>query len=79
MALRKPDLHAVMDLRLLIGEHEAELLSVAQERWQEYRRALEKRALREFAGGTHAPLPSGWFRGVKLRCLRPAYRGKTNA
>jgi hypothetical protein len=39
MALRKPDLHAVMDLRMLIGEHEAELLLVAQERWQEYRRA----------------------------------------
>lgn len=47
---------AIMDLRLLIGEHEFELLAAAQEKWRDYRRALEDCALREFEGGTHATL-----------------------
>lgn len=41
---------------LLIGEHEFELLAAAQEKWRDYRRAIEDCALREFEGGTHATL-----------------------
>lgn len=47
---------ALMDLRLMISEREYEAVEVAQERWQEYRRALEDCALREYEGGTHATL-----------------------
>ena len=47
---------ALMDLRLLLSDHEYEALEAAQERWREYRRALEDCALREFEGGTHATL-----------------------
>lgn len=47
---------AIMDLRLLIGESEFEVLEVAHQKWQDYRRSLEDCALREFEGGTHATL-----------------------
>jgi uncharacterized protein YecT (DUF1311 family) len=47
---------ALMDLRLLLSDREYEALEAAQERWREYRRALEDCALREFEGGTHARL-----------------------
>ena len=42
---------ALMDLRLLIGEHEYKAVEAAQEHWREYRRALEDCALREYEGG----------------------------
>ena len=47
---------ALMDLRLLIGEHEWEHIKKAQAHWREYRSALEDAALREYEGGTHATL-----------------------
>lgn len=47
---------ALMDLRLLIAEHEGGALENAQDRWREYRTALGDCALREYEGGTHAPL-----------------------
>jgi uncharacterized protein YecT (DUF1311 family) len=47
---------ALMDLRLLIGEHEWEHVEKAQEHWCAYRGALEDAALREYEGGTHASL-----------------------
>lgn len=49
---------ALMDLRLLLSESESEVLEHAQERWREYRSALEVCAALEFEGGTHAPLAS---------------------
>lgn len=54
---------ALMDLRLLLGESEAEALEAAQERWCEYRKALEVCARLEFEGGTHAPL-AGMMAGL---------------
>lgn len=47
---------ALLDLHLLLGEDEHELLDQAQEAWAVYRRILEDRSLREYDGGTHAPL-----------------------
>ncbi|WP_180140706.1 lysozyme inhibitor LprI family protein [Sphingomonas sp. R-74633] len=47
---------ALIDLRLLLGDDDFELMETAQARWQEYRRALEDCALREFKDGTHGPL-----------------------
>lgn len=47
---------ALLDLHLLLGEDEHELLDQAQETWVVYRRILEDRSLREYSGGTHAPL-----------------------
>ncbi len=47
---------ALVDLRLLFSDKENEALDVAQERWTEYRKALEVCAGLEFEGGTHAPL-----------------------
>ena len=47
---------ALMDLRLLIGEHEWEHIEGAQKHWRAYRSALEDAALREFENGTHATL-----------------------
>lgn len=47
---------ALVDLRLLLSDEETEALDVAQERWTEYRKALEVCAGLEFEGGTHAPL-----------------------
>lgn len=47
---------ALMDLRLLIGEHEWEHIEKAQGHWRAYRRSLEDAALREYEGGTHATL-----------------------
>lgn len=47
---------ALLDLELLLRDDEGEALSAAQEAWQSYRRSLEDRALRQFLGGTHAPL-----------------------
>ncbi|TAJ89447.1 lysozyme inhibitor LprI family protein [Reyranella sp.] len=47
---------ALMDLRLLLGDHEWQAFEVVQDRWREFRRALEDFALREFEGGTHATL-----------------------
>lgn len=47
---------ALVDLRFLLSDEEAEALDVAQERWTVYRKALEVRAGLEFGGGTHAPL-----------------------
>jgi len=47
---------ALLDLHLLLGENEHELLDQAQEAWAVYRRVLEDRSLREYDGGTHAPL-----------------------
>lgn len=47
---------ALLDLHLLLGEDEHELLDQAQEAWAAYRRVLEDRSLREYNGGTHAPL-----------------------
>jgi uncharacterized protein YecT (DUF1311 family) len=47
---------ALMDLRLLIGEHEWEHVEKAQENWNRYRSCLEDAALREYEGGTHATL-----------------------
>jgi len=46
----------LLDLQLLLGERENEALETAQQHWCEYRRALENSALREYEGGTHAPL-----------------------
>lgn len=46
----------LMDLRLLLSEYEYDALKKAQDRWRDYRGALEDCALREFEGGTHAPL-----------------------
>jgi len=54
---------AVVDLRLLLREKEREALEAAQERWIEYRRALEVCAGLEFEGGTHAPL-AGMIAGL---------------
>lgn len=54
---------ALMDLRLLLSDNEIEALEVAQERWTEYRRALEVCAGLEFEGGTHAPL-AGMMAGL---------------
>ncbi|MCL6740577.1 hypothetical protein LZ518_05455 [Sphingomonas sp. RB56-2] len=47
---------ALMDLRLLVGEHEWECVEAAQGHWQAYRGALEDWALREWDGGTGATL-----------------------
>ena len=47
---------ALLDLHLLLGDAEHELLDQAQEAWAVYRRILEDRSLREYNGGTHAPL-----------------------
>lgn len=47
---------ALLDLHLLLGDDEHELLDQAQEAWAVYRGILEDRSLREYAGGTHAPL-----------------------
>jgi len=47
---------ALMDLRLLIGEHELDHIEAAQEHWRAYRSELEDAALREFEGGTQATL-----------------------
>jgi len=47
---------ALMDLRLLVGEHEWVCVETAQGHWQAYRRALEDWALREWDGGTGATL-----------------------
>lgn len=47
---------ALMDLRLLVGEHEWECVEEAQGHWQAYRRGLENWALREWDGGTGATL-----------------------
>jgi len=47
---------SLMDLRLMISEREYEAVEVAQERWREYRKALEDCAFREYEGGTHATL-----------------------
>lgn len=46
----------LLDLQLLLNERENEALETAQQRWCEYRRALENCALLEYEGGTHAPL-----------------------
>lgn len=54
---------ALVDLRLLLGDEEAEALEVAQERWTEYRNALEDCAGLEFNCGTHAPL-AGMMAGL---------------
>ena len=55
VAVAKLD-QALMDLRLLISEEEWECVEKAQEHWESYRTALEDCALREYLGGTHAPL-----------------------
>lgn len=47
---------ALLDLQLLMNEYENEALVSAQDRWREYRTALENCALREYEGGSHAPL-----------------------
>uniref|UniRef100_UPI002608DA8C lysozyme inhibitor LprI family protein n=1 Tax=uncultured Sphingomonas sp. TaxID=158754 RepID=UPI002608DA8C len=47
---------ALMDLRLLLSESEEEAWQAAQDRWREYRTALEVCAALEFEGGTHASL-----------------------
>lgn len=47
---------ALMDLRLLVGEHEWECIEKAQRHWRAYRSALEDWALREWDGGTGATL-----------------------
>lgn len=47
---------ALLDLRLLIRTEEQESLDVAQACWEAFRKALEDCALREYAGGSHAPL-----------------------
>lgn len=47
---------ALLDLHLLLHDGEHELLEEAQEAWKVYRRILEDRSLREYYGGTHAPL-----------------------
>ena len=47
---------ALMDLRLLISEEQAEVLDEVQKTWQEYRHSIEDYALREYKGGTHATL-----------------------
>lgn len=47
---------ALIDLRLLIDEHEWEHIEAAQQHWRSYRSALEDAALREYEGGTHATL-----------------------
>jgi len=47
---------ALMDLRLLLSEHEYEALEKAQDRWREYRLALEECARRQFEGGSNATL-----------------------
>jgi uncharacterized protein YecT (DUF1311 family) len=47
---------ALVDLRVLIRPDEEEALDAAQACWKAYRRALEDCALREYEGGTHAPL-----------------------
>src|SRR5207244_644104 len=47
---------ALMDLQLLISDGEWEIVEKAQKYWQGYRRALEDSALRQYQGGTHAPL-----------------------
>lgn len=54
---------ALVDLRLLLSAEETEALEVAQERWSEYRTALEVCAGLEFEGGTHAPL-AGMMAGL---------------
>lgn len=54
---------ALVDLRLLLRDEETEALEVAQERWTEYRNALEVCAGLEFEGGTHAPL-AGMMAGL---------------
>lgn len=54
---------ALVDLRLLLGVNEAAALEIAQERWNEYRKALENYAALEFEGGTHAPL-AGMMAGL---------------
>ncbi|HZC38182.1 MAG TPA: lysozyme inhibitor LprI family protein [Sphingomicrobium sp.] len=50
---------ALMDLRLLVGEHEWECVQKAQEHWRAYRRALEEWTLRQWEGGTGAGLAAG--------------------
>ena len=47
---------SLMDLKLLLSEGETDALDAAQERWCEFRDALEVCAALEFEGGTHAPL-----------------------
>lgn len=47
---------AITDLRLLSSQHESEAIDLAEKHWIEYRAALENCALREYDGGTHAPL-----------------------
>lgn len=47
---------ALLDLHLLLHEHEHEALDTVQARWMEYRDALRNLAYLEFQGGTHAPL-----------------------
>ncbi len=54
---------ALLDLNLLLDEHENEALEAVQARWFEYRAALQDLAAREFEGGTHAPL-AAMFEGL---------------
>ncbi|HEV7290456.1 lysozyme inhibitor LprI family protein [Sphingomonas sp.] len=54
---------AMVNLRLLLSDEETEAFGVAQERWTEYRKALEVCAGLEFEGGTHAPL-AGMMAGL---------------
>lgn len=46
----------LLDLELQLDEGEGEALEAAQVAWEEYRKRLEDRALRQFQGGTHATL-----------------------
>lgn len=46
----------LLDLEILLGEGEGEVLLAAQEAWEAYRKSLEDRALRQFLGGSHATL-----------------------
>ena len=51
-----PTWKRLVDLRLLVSDEETKALDVTQERWTEYRKALEVCAGLEFEGGAHAPL-----------------------
>lgn len=65
---------ALADLRLLHSDEETEALEIAQERWTEYRTALEVCAGLEFEGGTHAPL-AGMMAGLTKTERRTAELG----
>lgn len=54
---------SLLDLKLLMPESEITALSAAQERWTEYRAALEECSRREYEGGTHSSL-AGLFAGL---------------